>query len=111
MTADALATCVVKSLATMELTIQDKHGLVFYKDGFQLPKPSQCQEMTHNANTFSIFSPINSVQRGLLPAVLLTIVHDAELQLSVHPALVSSQREVLEGLGVILLHPLAVHIQ
>ena len=40
----------------------------------------------------------------------LTVVHDAELELSVHPALISRQREVLEGFGVVLVHTFPVHV-
>ena len=65
----------------------------------------------HIMQIYFPFPPQKKVQRGLIPPVLLTIVHDAELQLSVHPSLVSGQCEVLEGFGVILLHPLAVHVQ
>ena len=40
MAADALATCVARSSATMVLTTQDKQVLVFHEEGLQLTTPS-----------------------------------------------------------------------
>ena len=44
MAAEALVTYVARSSATMVLPMQNKQVLVFHKEGFQSPAPSQCWE-------------------------------------------------------------------
>ena len=45
-----MAPCVPGLSAGMVLILQDKNALIFQVEGFQLPVPSQYQEMTENAN-------------------------------------------------------------
>ena len=54
MAADDLAPCVARSSAAMVLTKQDKQVLIYHKDTFQLPVPSQWWEIIENANVFYV---------------------------------------------------------
>ena len=47
MAADTLAPSVASASAAKILTMQNKQVIVFLKEGFQAPAPSQCQEMTY----------------------------------------------------------------
>ena len=61
--------CFARPLAAMVLTLQDKWGLIFHKEIFQLPVPTWCWEMIGNVNTFSCY--YNVVQYNV-------IVHTAQ---------------------------------
>ena len=50
MVPDALAPCVARSSAAMMLTLRNEWILIFHKEGFQLPAPSQYREMMYNTN-------------------------------------------------------------
>ena len=39
---DALAPCVVRSLAMVRLSIEDEKVLIFHNEGFQHPTPFKC---------------------------------------------------------------------
>ena len=52
MLADARATYIARSSEVLVFTVQDKQVIVFLGEGFQLPAPSQCQEMIEITNVF-----------------------------------------------------------
>ena len=65
MVADALATCVARSSATIVLTTQDTQVLAIHKKVFQLPVPYQYWEMIWNADILFMFPEINSAWKQL----------------------------------------------
>ena len=72
MTADGLAAQGARASAAMILVMLDEQTLVFYKEEFQLTRPSQCWGMTENENMFFFMSfIINSAWPGLLLACML----------------------------------------
>ena len=49
MAVGAPAPSIIRSSTAMLLYMYNKRALVFHNKGFQLPAPSQCQEMVENA--------------------------------------------------------------